>query len=475
MPHVPSPKPKPHSWRFLTENLPAIVSGLERAEFDFIYSAAPSTFDYFLTYLDVAGLRPLLVECPDARQRRSIPAVLLAETLLVRPLFGASSLAQLGPVLSTSPAVLQLLGFTAVEIEQGFRSNAGQRPFDEEALANWAAGVASEDWFSHGLAVLAQIIAFHPKYFRGATVVVDSKGVYAPAGKGGLPAVELKACTLSLLVEGRALPLVWRLVDKNVGEVTVGKELLARALPLLVAAGVEGLLLDGGYLDGEWLGELHRQFGLRIMIRVREDMTLTQDALGVATSAGGRWVAPPAWQEAPAPKIKGKPRPTRHVLLVKGLTTWETVGEAVDALVIRDTYPDGKVQYTVIACLGYQQEDPLVLLSGWRGRWSIEEFFMVADRYQKLGRLFPCRVGFARTWVHFAFLAYTLLWLFDHYEPPEPLRPPRSGGDIIVITGGYFALLRLGHFVSLILDHHDAWQGRRAEVLARLGMDPSPP
>jgi hypothetical protein len=472
---VPSPKPKSHSWRFLTENLPAIVSGLARAEFDFIYSAAPTTFDCFLTYLDVAGIRPLLVECPDARQRRSIPAVLLAETLLVRPLFGASSLAELGPVLCTSPAVLQLLGFTAVQIEQGFRANAGRRPFDEEALANWAAGVEGEDWFSHGLRVLERIIAFHPEYFRGATVVVDSKGVYAPAGKGGLPAVELKACTLSLLVEGRALPLVWRLVEKHVGEVTVGKELLAHALPLLVGAGVAELVLDGGYIDGQWLGELHRQFGLRILIRVREDMALSRDALGVATSPGGRWVAPPAWQEAPAPKLKGKPRPLRQVLLVRELTTWEAIGQAVDALVIRDTYPDGTVQYTVVAAIGHQQDDPLALLADWRGRWAIEEFFMIADRYQKLGRLFPCRKGFARTWVHFAFLAYTLLWLFDHYEPPEPLRPPRSGGDIIVITGGYFALLRLGNFVSIILDHNDVWQGRRAEVLARLGMDPSPP
>jgi hypothetical protein len=146
----------------------------------------------------------------------------------------------------------------------------------------------------------------------------------------------------------------------------------------------------------------------------------------------------------------------------------------VDALVIRDTYPDGTVQETVVACFGNSETDPRKLLAHWRGRWSIEEFFREADRYQKLGRLFPCREGFTRTWVHFAFLAHLLLWLFDHYQPEVPLPEPEAGG-LLVIHGPHHALISLGRLLQIVFDHTAAWQSRRSKVLARLGITDLPP
>ncbi len=141
---------------------------------------------------------------------------------------------------------------------------------------------------------------------------------------------------------------------------------------------------------------------------------------------------------------------------------------------IRDTYADGEVKETVIACLGNTQSDPRKMLERWRSRWAIEEFFMVADRYQKLGRLFPCREGFARAWVHFAFLAHMLLWFFDHYDPQEPIRPPKGAG-LLVIRGAYYALISFGPLVQIMLDHHSAWKEKRSQVLARLGLCDLPP
>jgi len=101
------------SWRFLTEDVEAILEGLLHAEFDHIYPANPTLFDRFLAYLGEAGVRETLDQFSDPRQRRSSPVRFLTQTLLVRPLFAVSSLVQLGPVLSTNAAVLQLLGFNA--------------------------------------------------------------------------------------------------------------------------------------------------------------------------------------------------------------------------------------------------------------------------------------------------------------------------------------------------------------------------
>ena len=478
---MPTRQPASQSWRFLTEDAEAILAGLREGEFEHIYPASPTLFDRFLSYLDHLGVRDTLDTFPDHRQRRSIPVRFLAQTLLVRPLCAVSSLAQLGPVLSASPEVLHLLGFTAQQIAHGFRANARQRPFDEETLANFAATVTAQDCLDHCLAVLPKLLAAHPEYFAGATLIVDSKGVYAPPGKATgtgerLEAAALKVCTLSLVVEGEAVPLVWLFAPQEAGEVTLGKQLLAAALPLLAPAGVTTLLLDAGYLDGAWQAHLPQRWGLRVGVRIREDMSLHADAFGALRSKDVlRPQAPSPWQEAPSPKRKGQPRPPRReVALVRGLESWESAGEPVDVLALRDTYPDGKVEVWAVAFFGNTEKDSLALLAEWRQRWAIEEFFMVADRYRKLGRLFPCREGFARAWVHFAFLAHLLLWCFDHYQPEAPLPEPKSGW-LLVIRGPYYAIVSVGRLLQIVLDHHEAWQSKRAQVFARLGLNDASP
>lgn len=468
------------SWKFLSNDPAAILEGLREADFEHIYPASPTLFDRFLSYLDVIGVRDTLDTFPDHRQRRSIPVRFLAQTLLVRPLFAVSSLAQLGPVLSASPEILHLLGFNAHQIEHGFRTNAHQRPFEEETLAEFAALVGAEDCLAHCLEVLARLLATHPEYFRGATLVLDSKGVYAPPGKAKadgtrLEAVALKVCTLSVIVAGEAVPLVWLFAPQDTAEVTVGKQLLAAALPLLVPAGVHTVLLDAGYIDGAWQASLRRTWGLRVGVRIREDMCLHADAFGALRVKDVlRPQQPSPWQEASPPKRKGKPRPRRQVALVRGLESWESAAGPVDVLAIRDTYPDGSVEEWAVAFFGNEEEDPLAVLGEWRQRWCIEEFFMVADRYRKLGRLFPCREGFARAWVHFAFLAHALLWFFDHYQPEEPLPEPKTGG-LLVIRGRHYAIISVGQLLQIVLDHHDAWQTKRSQVFARLGFTDSSP
>ena len=249
----------------------------------------------------------------------------------------------------------------------------------------------------HGLAVLVRLISAHPQLFAGASVLVDCKAVYAPAGKsrprGGerLPAVQLKACVLSLLTEGQALPLVWLFGAQQEADLSLGKQLLRAVLPALVAAGVQEIVMDAGFLDGEWLHALHIQHRLCLVLRVREDMDFYQDALRRARL---RNVLGPAreadWREAPLPKIKGEERPTQR-----------------------------------------------------------------------------------QAWVHFAFLAYTLLFLFDRWsrDHPAPLAATR---ELLVIREGHYALIGLGQFAEIMLDHHATWQAKRQQVLTRLGRPPPP-
>jgi hypothetical protein len=462
------------SWQFLTEDVEGILEGLRQGEFDHIYAANPTLFDRFLAYLGEAGVRETLDQFPDPRQRRSIPVRFLTQTLLVRPLFAVSSLAQLGPVLSTNAAVLRLLGFNAQQIEHGFRANAQRRPFDEETLADFAARIDPHHCLQHTKAVLKKLIVFHPEVFARATLLMDCKAVYAPAGKvsrlgGQLAAVALKVCVLSLWLEGEALPIAWLFGGEHEADQVLGKALLDEVLPALVEAGAQELVMDAGFLNGEWLRELHQRHGLAILLRVRENMELFADALG---QTRGRPVlpgeTPPHWTQAPLPKIKKgrKPR-ARRVMLCRQLESWQSLGMPADALVVEDRFADGEIRHFVVACIGAKETDPLRPLARWRARWAIEELFMVADRYQGLGRLFPCREGFARSWVHFAFLAYSLLFLFDLWAKDNPGELAETR-ELLVIRGGNYGLIGLGDFAIILLDYHDAWQSKRSQIMAKL-------
>jgi hypothetical protein len=54
------------------------------------------------------------------------------------------------------------------------------------------------------------------------------------------------------------------------------------------------------------------------------------------------------------------------------------------------------------------------------------------------------------------------LWVKDH---PATLAATR---ELLVIRGGNYALLGLGDFAGILLDHHDIWQSKRSEIMAKL-------
>ena len=445
---MPTRQPTSQSWQFLSEDAAAILAGLREGEFEHIYPASPTLFDRFLSYLDHVGVHATLDTFPDHRQRRSIPVRLLAQTLLVRPLCAVSSLAQLGPVLSASPEVLHLLGFNAQQIAHGFRANARQRPFDEETLANFAATVTASDCLDHGLVVLPRLLAAHPQYFQGATLIVDSKGVYAPAGKANakgerLKAVSLKVCTLSVVVEEKRCPWGGSLPLRRRGRCP-WQEATGRGAPAPRARGSQHAALDAGYLDGAWLAGLHRQWGLRVGVRMREDLRLHVAGFGELERQELRRPRPPSpWREAPPPKRKGKPQPRRQVALGRNLEQWRAQESRWMCTPSGTPTPTGK-------CTSGRwpsSETPRKI------RWPCSESGASAGRSRNSswwriaianwGGSFPAHEGFARAWVHFAFLAHLLLWCFDHYQPEEPLPEPTAGG-LLVIRGRTMPSFRWG-------------------------------
>lgn len=448
------------NWALVGENREAVLAALQRGECEGILPAAEEFLDEFAEFCLEIGLPGLLDQLPDPRARRSIPACFFGNLLLHKALLRIPSLKQATRVLFRSPAVLRRLGFNWRQSHEGFYANAGVKPFNEEALADFFAALAPEQLWEYQLAVLPQLLAACPELLGAGTLVLDSITVTVPAGHRGRAGAQYKACVLSAGGQGQLFPLLCLFAPSTVNDLTLGKQVLAAALPRLPAR-PRRLLVDRGFLDGAWLGELAAQ-GLAVVMGVRSDMHIYEDLIGLSRLPGTRW------ERVSPPKLRGQPRPQRYVTGVTEVASWESCPVPLTGAVIRDEFPDGTRRYQVV--VSTEVASAPALHTWARKRWQIEEAFMALTRYWNLDELGSCRPGVYLAQVYFTFLAYALLGAFVAREgelagPPAPALP---GRELVIYWGPYYAILLPSELFTLVFDNLPAWQANRGRWLEAL-------
>lgn len=465
---APNREPE-EEWYIFRENREAVLKALEEGQCDGILPAARGFLDGFAEFCLDAGVLEVFATFRDRRARRSIPMFFFCNTLVYRPLFHLARLKPIERTLFRSPYIMRQLGFNARQIEKGFYATTeGQRPFAAQAIAEAFAKSAGEDFFENQKQMLRRLWAYCPGQFRAALWVMDSVHCHVPRG-AHTPAQDFKVCVLGIWQAGVVWPLLWLFVPPTEAEITVGRQLLAAAEAVLGEGTIQHLLVDRGYLDGSWLTTLH-QHGTRVTIGVREDMLILEDMVNLSR------LPHLAWQEATPPKIHDDPKPQREIMSLPAMEAeWATCETALSACLIRDTYPD-KVRYQGLVTT--QPDVPArEILHNNGQRWTLEEVFMTLTRYWDFDDLPPCRLGVAYAMTHFALLAYTLLGFYlqetdaaadittwNMAPPPLPI-PER---ELAVYAGPYFTLLLPSELIAIILEHMDAWQANRAQLLMAL-------
>ena len=444
------------NWELVSENREAVIAALERGECDGILPAAEEFLDEFADFCLEIGLPALLDKLPDPRERRSIPACFFGNLLVYKALLRIPSLQQATRVLFRSPAVLRRMGFNWHESHQGFYVNGAVKPFNEEALADFFAQFSLEQLWDYQLAILPELLAACPELLGAGTLVLDSITVTVPAGHRGRAGGQYKVCVLSAADRGQIFPLLCLFAPPHENDLTLGKKVLEAALPLLPER-PRHLLLDRGFLDGAWIGELAAQ-GLTVVMGVRSDMHIYEDMLGLSRLPGTRW------ERVSPPKLHGQPRPVRHVTGCAGVETWSRCPVPLSAAVIRDDFPDGPRRHQVVVSTAPAMSAKA--LHNWaRQRWQIEEAFMALTRYWNLDQLGSCRHPVYLAQVLFTFLAYALLAAFVARDaeldgPPGPRLP---GRELVIYWGPYYAILLPSELFTIVFDHLPAWQANRAQ------------
>jgi hypothetical protein len=224
-------------------------------------------------------------------------------------------------------------------------------------------------------------------------------------------------------------PLLYRLVEEFVQE--QGRGVMKR------------LILDRGFLDGAQIGRCKRDWGIDVLIPVRHNMEIFQDVVGLAQAgqlsfqpwAPSVSTPPPipvhrpdrirkreearqktlarkkAHAPAPDPKALSTQRVRSEVAAVNGLETFSTCPVPLNALVNREVYADGHVEYWVLIDTA-PIHDPIRTRQEYGLRPTIEERHRQLKCFSDLesftSRAFPLIVN----QVVFVLLTYSLLQWF---------------------------------------------------------------
>ena len=280
------------AWEWRENNREKVLEALRKGEYEAILTSREGALDalallaWDLEVLEAVNL--IQVE----REREGVPDELLLRTLAVLPFVEALSLSVAANTLFEDAAVLMQLGYTAVQIQEGFNQRRGKgyeqksaqsRPYHPDVLREELQRIQVESldaYRRHCVGVL---------YQRG---LIRSK-LYAVDGSGIGP--EMRVVGLLCLQKGGPLWVNWRLRTGNESE--KGKEgevVLAMVDEIRQIAGekaIEWLLMDALYADGFILANLKYARQIDVMVRLPEDRRMYEQLLGLLR------LLPESWQE----------------------------------------------------------------------------------------------------------------------------------------------------------------------------------
>ncbi|TFH43794.1 MAG: hypothetical protein E4H01_11620 [Lysobacterales bacterium] len=267
------------------------------------------------------------------------------------------------------------------------------------------------------------------------------------------------------------LPILWNILDADKkADVTQGKLLMAHALPML-SGKVKRLIVDRGFISGEWISGLKKNNGLDVVIGLKSDMILHQDMVALSQ------LDETIWLEADPPKYHRGEIPKRHICYLSDLELWEECKVPLAGIVIRDTYKNKTEYYTVVTT--DLEAEPEQIHTWIRSRWGIEEAFMTESRYGCLNHLGPCRRPVAAAATHFSLLAYTLLRLFARQEEDEREQPrpqlPTARVEFVAYWQDHYAIIFPSQLVELVARCAPNWGDRLPAILQKLRTIERPP
>jgi hypothetical protein len=368
------------AWEWRENNREKVLEALRRGEYEAILASREGALDALAHLASELELLEAAHLIEVDREREGIPDELLLRTLIVLPFVEAMSLSAATDTLFEDAAVLLQLGYTAVQIQNGFNERHGKqyaeksaqsRPYHPEVLRQELQRIRVESldaYRRHCIGVLYQ-----RGLIRGTVYAIDGSGIGA----------EMRVVGLICVQKDGPIWVNWRLRTGKESE--KGKEgevvlsLVDEIRELAGAQAIRWLLMDALYADGFVLANLKYGRGIEAMVRLPEDRRMYEQLYGLLR------LFPERWQSHTDVRYLAGHKQVRQMQVAKmeNLNDWEGFVTAAQALgVSAPTLSGFAIRSDQIGKDGKPEEWALVSTASfatawqgytfWRNRWTIE-------------------------------------------------------------------------------------------------------
>ncbi|MFH0795470.1 MAG: transposase [Candidatus Omnitrophota bacterium] len=282
------------AWDYYTRNDAFVKERFLAKDYDRATACGLGNFDRLFAFFCQMDLFSLFDFRPKARQRIMIPTVLLLSTYSAKIICEMNSLNQVDMQLFKDRALLEMIGFTGVQIEEGFskRSKGRHLPFNISTLGKLMPDFSpaeTNSLFSNQFALLAQknfvpsgifaadstplYVSFHSKYPNTGIIKKDGKRYR------GYKLITLKYVG-SFSQKAKPKPEIFVaaiLVPLNESENKYLLPLLEQARKNIGPDKIKMVVVDRGFLSGENLWEVKHKYGTDFLIYSKSNMDVTKE------------------------------------------------------------------------------------------------------------------------------------------------------------------------------------------------------
>lgn len=367
-------------WEWRRQDRAAVLECLRRGEYEAIVTSRQGALDT-LAYL-AAELGVLeAVECIEVeRKRDGIPDELLLRTLVVLPFVEALGVSAAVDMLFEDAAILLQLGYTALQIQEGFNGryrneggekSEGARPCHPDVLRTELARIRPGSLSVFRRRCIKEL--FERRLVRGKTYAVDGSGL----GK------RWQVVGVLNVNKERSIWVTWRLLagksSEKGKEGSVLREMVDEVREIGGQDAIEWLLMDALYADGPLLAWLKYGRDIDALVRLPEDRDMYLDLWSLLN------MDPKDWQTHTDVRYVAGRKQVRDMRVggIGDLTSWDSFVAAAMQY--------GEEHATLWGCAIHsvdrddpQQREEWALVSTrpfstgwqaytmWRNRWRIE-------------------------------------------------------------------------------------------------------
>ena len=250
--------------------------------------------------------------------------------------------------------------------------------------------------------------------YKGAEwALVDEHGQRIDTSKmtdEQIKALKPRLCySLSLLVhlgaDGSTVICGYKLGGGNDDELAHGPELVRQFIKALGKGVIKKLIMDRGYISGEFVNELKTEYDVDVVIPLRKNMNALTDSLRIADKLKKK-----EWKEYRTYK-KGNKKYTESVLYIGDVEEWEEANLKVYVSLMKTTAP-GEEEKTWGLCTTFSPGNAGKAFDLYNKRSRIEEVNKQMKTNWRINKFSSPHESLIEAHVLFTLLTYSLIQLY---------------------------------------------------------------